>query len=228
MSPQKNSAYRMTSIAVLGTFVLVVFSSFLTRHSNPVSAPQNGAEIAWDPCMMWVNYGYMHDLAALVTFGAFLFFAVQGLRGRSGPRWLALAGLLSLVLAIEDMWWQITCGGTVHAVLIGTWYCCVAIMFLHHAVHPSEGSGDWPQGHMRVAILYKGVVFAFMSLLSFWLGLYQLALLAPAQKREFAAEIIGGVQGNIALPAHLLLLGAVGLGAYRRLAWSRSTTQERV
>lgn len=219
----------MSSIAAIATFLSVVLSSFLSGHRpNPVPTPRSGAEVAWDPCGMWVNYGPMHNLAALVVFGASLLFVVRGLRGQSGPRWLALAGLLSLVLAIEDMWWQIGCGGPTPALLIGTWYCSLATMFLYHAVHPSQRSADWPQGHMTVAIFYKAVACGFMALLSFWIGLYQLALVAPVQKRNFVAEIIGRVQENLALPACLLFLSALALGAYRRVAWSRSTTHERV
>lgn len=225
--PSKKTGYRMISIAAIGTFLVAVLSSFLTRHhSNPLSAPQNGAEIAWDACRMWVNYGPMHNLAAMVVLGASLFFAVQGLRARSGPRWFALAAVFSLVLVIEDIWWQISCGGPISAALIGIWYCSIAIMFMYHAVHPT--SADWPQGHRIVAACYRAVVFSFMALLSFWIGLYQLALVTLSEKLHFAAEIIGHVQGNIAFPAHLLLLGAVALGSYRRVAWSRSTTEERV
>ena len=218
----------MTSLAAMGTFFLIILSALLTRqHSTPVSAPQNGTEVEWNPCSMWVNYGPMHGLTGLVALGTSLLFAARGLRGRSGPRWLALAGLLSLVLAIEGMWWQIGCGGPVRAVLIGTWYCSLAISLLYHAVYHSQRSADWPPGHTTVAIFYRAVVFGFMALLVFWLGLFQLALVAPAQKRQFAAEIIGRVQASVALPAYLLLSGALALGAYRRVAWSRSSPQER-
>ncbi len=38
----------------------------------------------------------MYKLIALVWFGAYVMFIVQGLRNRSGPRYLGAAGALSL------------------------------------------------------------------------------------------------------------------------------------
>jgi hypothetical protein len=228
VNPRKNSSYRIASIAVIGTFMLVVLSSFLPipQQAKEVSASPDAENIGWDPCTTWVSYGYMHNLAVLVSFGACLFFAVQGLRGHSGPRWLALAGLFSLVLVVEDIWWQIGCGGTARTVLSCMAYSATAAMFLYHAVYPARGSGLWPPGHRKVAVLYRGVVLSFMSILSFWLCICHLSMLAPAQKREFAASIVSDLQRNISLPAHLLFLCAVGLTVYRRMARSGSATRE--
>jgi hypothetical protein len=202
-------------------FLLVALASFLlTQHPKSVATPQNGGEAVWDPCMMWVNYGYMHNLSVLVSFGAFLFFTVRGLRSRSGPRWFALAGLISLIVGVEDTWRETNCGGAISKILICIWYSSVAMVFLHHTIHPSESSADWPQHRRRVGVVYRGVVVAFMSFLLAWFGICQLALLAPAAKRVYVAQLISDIDQKISFPAHLLLLGALALGAYRRIAWS--------
>jgi hypothetical protein len=40
----------------------------------------------------------------------------------------ALSCNYPLSVAIEDTWWQVGCGGTVHKVLSGVWYGSVALI----------------------------------------------------------------------------------------------------
>src|SRR5690242_15505620 len=94
--------YRITSSVVLAALLLLLVSAFFPPpKQTPVTS---GAEAAWNPCTMWVNYGGIHDLMVLVCFGAFLIFIVQGFRNRAGPRWLAFVGVLAIIQIVEDEW----------------------------------------------------------------------------------------------------------------------------
>ena len=81
----------------------------------------------------------MPKMATLVWFGAYVVFTVQGLRNRSGPRWLAIAGGAAVVLSSlveESRHIRSGCYTNDGLVLLLIWFGSAFIMFLHHAVQP--------------------------------------------------------------------------------------------
>ena len=91
---------------------------------------------------MWVQQTATERLGIFVCLGAFVLFAVQGLRNRSGPRWLAIAGLPGLLFAILSDWWRISAGcyDAVSLTLSSFWVVATGAMFFHHAAQPSRRS----------------------------------------------------------------------------------------
>src|SRR5579863_8207903 len=179
--------YRITSLFALGTLLVLMISVFL-----PMSKQRQigaGTDARWNPCMAWVNYGPMHNLIALVWFTAFIGCITQGWRNHSAPRWLAIAGLLSIILSVEDEWWQISsrCYGQPSLTLSALYFSAVLLMFLHHAVQPRGGDQSGHPGSKFVRLIADGIRLGFLLLLAAWFVLMQLTLLSAARNPVFSA-----------------------------------------
>src|SRR5712691_11115297 len=88
---------RQVRAAALGSLALPIASEFLPPappRPRPVSVVSGS--VVWDPCTLWVQLDPMYRLIALVWLGAYVVFTIRGLRNRSGPRWLGVAGVLAL------------------------------------------------------------------------------------------------------------------------------------
>jgi len=102
--------------------------------------------VGWDPCSavddQWET---MPKLVTLVWLGAATVFTIQGLRNRSGPRWLAIAGVLALFSSIKRDW-RISAGcySSGSVAMFFLWAGIVGLMFLHHAV---QSHVTFPAGH---------------------------------------------------------------------------------
>ena len=201
--------YRVTSGIALGTLLLLIASEFLPaaprRH---VPASLAGA-VGWDPCSMWEQRAAMANLLGVLCFGAFLFFVVQGLRNRPGPRWFAIIGVFALVLQTASDRWRIKAGcySTPSVVGLFTWVGAVELMFLHHAVQTRTRLQD---RHLRTAV-YRSVVPAFLWTPVAWSLVDSLRALPP----DHDPPMIGTVQHYISWAALILfpLAAAVGLRA---------------
>jgi len=125
--------YRLTSGAALSALALTLVASFVPR------APRAAG---FDPCSIIDDqWNMMPKLPTLVWLGAYVLFSVQGLRNRSGPRWLAIAGLLAGVLSslVEvSKHIRFGCYTKDGLVLSLMWFGFAMIMFLHHAVRPRK------------------------------------------------------------------------------------------
>src|ERR1035441_5867865 len=98
--------YRLTSGAALAALALPIVSAFLpgsTPRLRPV--PLQDGSIGWDPCFLWVQLHPMAKLVALVWLAAYVMFTLWGIRNRSGPRWLAVAGILAPSLWVQSQLW---------------------------------------------------------------------------------------------------------------------------
>src|SRR5215475_1451144 len=88
-------SYRFTSGAAIASLALPITETFLpAAPQRPRPVPLEPGEVNWAPCSVWFQLDPMDRLIALVWFGAYIVFAFQGLRNRSAPRWLAVAGVL--------------------------------------------------------------------------------------------------------------------------------------
>jgi hypothetical protein len=162
-------SYRLTSGAALGALALPMVSAFLPspppRH---LPMPVGTGEVGFDLCHVWVQLDPMCKLLVWVWFGAYVVFAVQGLRNRSGPRWLAIAGLPALFLWIQSDWWRISAGcySTGSVILMFVWAGTVSLMFLHHAIarpaNQDSGSPGSPAPARRFA-LARGAVLPALT-----------------------------------------------------------------
>jgi hypothetical protein len=132
----------------------------------------------------------MHNLVVIVSFSAFLTCLVQGLRSRPAPRWLAIAALLSIIVVVEDAWWQLGCGGAGARVLMGCWYLIVALMFLHHSLQAGSQLRQWIPRSRFGAILCRSAAPAFVGVLLRWCVFRQLVMLLP--NRESTAILVAG------------------------------------
>jgi hypothetical protein len=185
--------YKITSGIALGTLSLAIVSAFL-----PLPPPRH--LLTWDPCMAWVNYDPMERLVLFLCFGTFLVLTAQGLRNRSGPRWLAIVGVLALVLGVASDWWRIAggCYSTASLICSFTWFGAVAVMFLHHAIQPrAESQARLKDGRLRT-LVYRGVLPAFVSMPVAWSILNQFTALTYAgHNPQFALTAIRTVQRYI-------------------------------
>jgi hypothetical protein len=140
----------------------------------------------------WVMCGLIEDqwdttrkLVTLVLLGAYVVFVRQGLRNRSGPRWLAIAGLLALWLWVESQSLQISAGcyGTGGMARLLLEAGIVSLMFLHHGFQsraklvagPSSGSSSGPDPASSLRRAYRGVLpaLAFMPVASYSLRMLE-------------------------------------------------------
>jgi hypothetical protein len=214
--------YRITSIFVLSTLLLFVASAFFQlARQTPNGA---GTETHWNPCMLFANYGPMHNLMVLVSFCAFIICISQGLRNRSGPRWLAIAGVLAMILLFEDEWWQIAgqCYRQPSLTLSGVYFGSVLLMFLNHALQPRVWNQTWRRHSRIVRLTSQGILLGFLLLLVVWFGLIQFTLLIGHRNLVFSETLIGNVQRNIGMPAYILFLFAAAI-TVSRLGETRGT-----
>jgi hypothetical protein len=147
----------------------------------------------------------MHGVVAFVAFGTLIVFAAQGFRNRSGPRWLALFGILALVLAIEDEWWRIKCYAA-PGLLLGLIWLAVAGLLLHQAVQGGRKSSP-PDTERRSLsrLALDAVLLAFTLVFVTWFCVFQTALLVAHHDPQVAAMIVSKVQRWIGWPASAML-----------------------
>lgn len=135
-------SYRWTSGAALVLLTLPIVEMFLPPAPlRPRYIQPHSGAVGWDPCSLVAQLHPMYKLIVLVCFGAYVVFLVQGLRSRSGPRWLAVAGALALLLWIESDWWRVSAGCVSNrsiAILL-LWAGTACLMFLHHLVQRPSG-----------------------------------------------------------------------------------------
>ncbi len=165
--------YRLTSGAALGAVALAIVSSFLPRATGTVGSVLCST--------MDDQFDTMPKLVLLVWLGAYFVFAVQGLRNRSGPRWLAIAGVLALFLPIATDWWRISAGcyGTAGVAVRFLVAGIVSLMFLHHAVQPrtkflvGRRSGSFGGSHPAIPLRLacRGVLPALVFMPIAWSAL---------------------------------------------------------
>jgi hypothetical protein len=188
----------VTSGIVLCAILVAIISSFVPQP--PPGGTQGVVEpgvARWDPCSLRVEYGSMHRLVLLVAFGTVGVFTVQGLRNRSGPRWLAIVGLLSLVLGVEEDWWELPCYRTASLASLFACLGAAGVMLLHHTACPARENRIF----LEVLQLWRQpgwcVLLIFVSILVIWFIAYQAALLVPRHKVELAQTIINTIQRDI-------------------------------
>jgi len=191
--------YRITSGIALGTRLLDIAWEFLAL------APRRHIP-AWDPCSLWDQRAGMPKLFDVLCFGVFLFFVVQGLRNRPGPRWFAILGVPAFVLLIAADWWRISAGCYSTPNLVGRfiWVGAAELMLLHHAVQPRTQLQD---RRLRTAI-YRSVVPAFLWTPVAWCLVNLLRALTPDRD----PPLIGSVQHCISWGALILFPLAVAVG----------------
>ncbi|WP_321477418.1 hypothetical protein [uncultured Paludibaculum sp.] len=134
--------------------------------------------------------GAIDKLAVLVGSAAFLIFLVQGLRNRTGPRYLAMAGLSAVPLAVLGDWWRIGAGcySTGGMVCAFTWLGSVSLMFLHHATQPcSQASAECEQRSRFGRLCYDVLFPAFVLMPLIWAVLNQFRVMT------YDGATVGGI-----------------------------------
>ena len=140
---QMKISYRATSGAALGAFGLLFVPSAWLPVPSPLR-PEGWAYVCGHIDDQWNT---TPKLLFLVWFVAYAVFVRQGLRNRSGPRWLAIAGVLALVFSIKSQSLRISgaCGSTAETVKVFLWAGIVSLMFLHHGFRPRTRFLDGPR-----------------------------------------------------------------------------------
>jgi hypothetical protein len=201
--------YRLTSGVALSALALLMVVASLSR------APRDAG---WDPCTVDDQFDTMPKLVTLVWLGAYAVVTVRGLRNRSGPRWLAIAGMLALFLSIESSW-RISAGcysrGSVAIFFL--WAGIVSLLFLHHAVQPQTTflvgrgpgslSGSHPANLLRLA--WRGVLPALAFMPITWSALNTFRRFGS--ESNLAQEAIATVQRCISWATFVLFLVAAAL-----------------
>jgi hypothetical protein len=135
--------YRASAAAVLLSLALLIAIDFIPiKLPPPLAKPGAEYTSSWDPCSTWEQIPQTVRLAALLFFGALVVNLVLGLRNRSAPRWLAIAGLISLALLLNRQFRRFpNCSDELHSAAGWVWILLVMLMFLHHAIqrlpHPA-------------------------------------------------------------------------------------------
>jgi len=128
-------SYRATSGAAAASLAVPILEMLLPPAALPPKSilPEPGA-VQWDPCTVWLQLHPMYRLVAVVCLGAVILFIIHGLRNRSGPVWLAIAGMLSVALWIQSGWWRVSDGCVSYRSLTALllWAATTELMFLHH------------------------------------------------------------------------------------------------
>ncbi len=203
-------SYRLTSGVALSALALLMVVASLSR------APR---ATGWDPCSdVDDQFDTMPKLVKLVWLGAYVVFTVRGLRKRSGPRWLAIAGVLALFLSIQSDW-RISAGcySSRSVAIFFLWAGIVSFMFLHHAVQPQTTflvgrglgsfSGSHPANLLRLA--WRGVLPALAFMPITWSALNTFRGLG--WEPNLAQEAIATVQNCISWATFALFLIAAAL-----------------
>lgn len=133
-----NVPYRLTSSVSLALFALYAAASSIPPPPRPAAGPLPEGVVSFDLCSMWVQTGPGTSLAAFVAVAAMAMVTIQGLRNRPGPRWLAVAGVPSLLLLLLEDWWRIRAGcySVPSVAVLMAWLLSSELMLLHHAVQP--------------------------------------------------------------------------------------------
>lgn len=210
--------YKLTSGIALATSSLAVVSEFLPPPPRKPVAPSVDGAVGWDPCMVWVQYGPMERLTVLVGFGAFLLFTARGLRNRPGPRWMAIVGVLTVLVAVASDWWRVAAGcySTASLMCSFTAFSAVAIMFLHHALQPR------PEDHIRLqnrrfrSLAYRGILPASMSIPVAWAGLNVFKALDHPQLEH---TVVDALQRSLSWAEVVLFPFAAAVGFRRLVTW---------
>ena len=205
--------YKATSGAALGALALL----FVPSAWMPVPSPPRSE--GWDVVCGLIDdqWDTTPKLLVAVWLGAYVVFVRQGLRNRSGPRWLAIAGLLALFLWIESqsLWISGACGSPARATHVFLWAGIVSVMFLHHGFQrpakfvdrPPSGSsrGPGPADSLRRALRAVLPALAFLPIASFELRLLGRLGNDPTQ------TAIGVVQNCISWVTFALFLIVIAL-----------------
>jgi predicted small integral membrane protein len=149
-------------------------------------------------------------------------FTAQGLRNQSGPRWLAIGGILALILVVEGKSWQGGyCDSPTSLISSSIWFASVALLLLHHAVQPRRENGAWPQRSRMLRLACQGVLLLFVSLLGAWFAFYQLMVMMAGSNPHLVETLISTVERNISLPAYVLLPFAAAITVYQIVTRSK-------
>jgi|WetSurMetagenome_2_1015567.scaffolds.fasta_scaffold378047_1 hypothetical protein len=160
----------------------------------------------------------MNTLAHLVCSGAFFVFMLQGLRNRSGPRWLAITGLISVAVFVEDEWINIKSNGAAGLTVLCLGYGSVAAMLLHHAARPRGEKWEQSETSRPGAFAYRVVISAFVFMMAAWFIILQIVLMTGAFNSENETLLTGIAACKTVWPAYALFFLAVILTVYRALA----------
>ncbi len=206
--------YRVTSSLVIAGLVLLILSSYLPPPKEDSPSLPDGT-VQWDPCNLWVTYTAMHSLQVLISFAAILLFGVQGMRNRTGPRWLAIAGLLAFIPVVEDTWWTASarCDGNPHPIALLIWYGCLALMLLHHALQPADRQSAPPESRI-VTLLGDAVLLAFLSTLLVSFCVRQFEQFWRGDLRDMP-RWVSAAKATLTPPAYALFISAIGVTIFR-------------
>jgi hypothetical protein len=215
--------YRITSsFFLVGLALMVVSAAFL--GSPQVAVPEQSGEVSWDPCQMIVEYGPMHNLMSLVSFGALVVLTVQGLRNRPAHRWLAIAGVLGLILVLQDNE-QLGCYTRPRRILASVWLGSIALLFLIHVFQPRTRDGA-PSRNGWARLACQTVIALFLFLMGAWFTFYQVATILSDKDPNLVTGLVSSAQHKISWPAHLLFLLAVAASIYECITPTGSSTQK--
>jgi hypothetical protein len=159
-----------------------------------------------------VEYGSMYKLMSLIAFAALIVFTVQGFRNLTGPRWLAIIGLLALILLRQENI-QTGCYAGANRIISVVWLGSVALLFGHHAIQPRAPSDIESSNRRILRLASRVVVGVFVSLVALWFAFYQAMGILAGSRPGVVAALVSDVQRKISVPAYLILpfAGAVGL-----------------
>jgi hypothetical protein len=157
----------------------------------------------------------MHSLARLVCIAAFIVFMAQGLRNRSGPRWLAMTGLISVAVVFEVEWINIIAYGTVGTIVLCIWYASVAAMFLLHAARPWGENRERSKTNRLGALAYGIVISSFVLVMAAWFIILQIVLLSGSFDVENETILTRIAACHTSWPAYVLFFLAVIFAVYQ-------------
>jgi hypothetical protein len=209
--------YRTTSGAALGTSLVLTVWTWLPK--SPPALPKHPGPGEWqfDLCTLSGQIGAIDRLAVSAGLVAFLVFLIQGLRNRTGPRPLALAGIAAIPWAVLGDWWRIragcySLGGMICAFI---WLGSVGLMFLHHAVQPHrKATAEYEQLSRFGRRCYDVLFPAFFAMTVVWAVLNQLrvmtydgatvgavnsAILVAQEYVKWAWFVLAPIAGGVAL-----------------------------
>lgn len=235
---QMRIQYKITSALALCGFALGIASMFLPAPPPNRLSSATGA-VGWDPCTAWVQYGAAERPVGFIWFGAFVVFTTQGLRDRPGPRWLALAAVVALLLGVQSDWWRIAggCYSTPSLILWFIWLGTLITMFMHHAVQPAQRvvASDNAVRMTRIGLelragalwtlVRRNVYAAFVFMLLAWCILNRVRVLTyDGDDVHFSYLVTIALQHCVAWAAFGFFVLAAALG-FQRLITRRKATR---